>query len=113
MSRILKYTAIKYNGYKINNIAEFLNKNATEVQYSTSNFNTNRRFGFYKSKTRKTEPTTPKVTDTLSLSNVALKNEVKIYVWVNDELVSGVLLNLIGACHWYKHYKFEGCYILG
>lgn len=76
-----------------------------EVQYNTSNFNIN-RFGFSKSQMRKTEPITLKVSDTLS--NVIVKNEVKIYVWVNDELISEVLLNLIGACHWCKHHKFKG-----
>lgn len=33
------------------------------------------------------------------LSNAILKNEVKIYVWVNNEFISEVVLNLIGTCH--------------
>lgn len=49
-------------------------------KYNSSNFNINRGLGFYKSQIRKTETITPKVTDILSLSNVSLKNEVKIYV---------------------------------
>lgn len=55
---MLKYRAIKYKDYKINNNIEVLNKNTEEVQYNISNFNIN-RFGFCKSQMRKTEPVIP------------------------------------------------------